>query len=384
MMNSTLKTGILVSTLLAAAAAHAQQDFTLTTKLSDTARAASKVAIYYNNGTKVVRTVVPLKNGEYTYTGTIAGPAKISLSSYIPTWELKRFGPWTEQVDFYMEGGTVLVQGGRLTDAVVKTEGKSQQDFLQLQALLQPFEKRDKAAYDSKIQAAIAKDTATVRRYDELSVCIKASEDSAKLAFITAHPGSYVSLDLVKEQATPKALVDDKDRVAKLFNGLAEPVKQSPNGKTINELIAKAFKLSAGKPAIDFTMSDTLGNPVSLSAFRGKYVLLDFWASWCVPCRYENKNVVKAYSRFKDQNFTVLSVSLEKQGDQKAWMDAIHKDSLTWTHVSDIATGKHAASALYGIQSIPMNYLISPDGTIVAANLRGDALDKKLEELLSK
>ncbi|GGH61411.1 hypothetical protein GCM10011379_10360 [Filimonas zeae] len=384
MMNNAIKTSVLMSMLLGASAVTAQKAFTIKGKLTDTARAGSKVTIYYNNGTKPVRTIVVPKEGAFEYTGTVTGPAKVSLSSYVSAWELKKLGSWTEQEEFYVEEGTVLVEGSRLNNVVITASGQPQQDFRKLQALLQPFEQRDKAAYQSKLQAIIAKDTATAKRYDEQIAVLKASVDSAKLVFIAAHPGSFVSLDLVKEQATPKALVEQKEKVARLFNGLTEPVKQSEGGKTLNGLISKAFKLSAGNAAVDFTMTDTLGKPVSLSSFRGKYVLLDFWASWCIPCRAENKNVVKAYSRFKDHNFTVLGVSLEKKGDQKAWVDAIHKDSLTWTHVSDITNGKHEAATMYGIQSIPMNYLIGPDGTIVAANLRGEVLDKKLEELLGK
>jgi len=135
-----------------------------------------------------------------------------------------------------------------------------------------------------------------------------------------------------------------------------------------------------GVTAPDITMNDVNDKPFSLSSLRGKYVLVDFWASWCGPCRGENPNVVAAYNKFKDKNFTVLGVSLD---DNKAdWLEAIADDKLTWKHISDLKKWNSAAVPLYSITGIPYNVLISPDGKIIASDLRGDALHSKLTELL--
>jgi peroxiredoxin len=134
------------------------------------------------------------------------------------------------------------------------------------------------------------------------------------------------------------------------------------------------------RKAPEFSQPDINGKPVSLSSFKGKYVLLDFWASWCKPCRLENPNVVKAYQEFKEKNFTVFGVSLDE--NKEAWQQAIQKDGLTWTHASDLQSWNNAAAALYGVQSIPANFLIDPQGNIIAQDLRGEELMETLRKVL--
>jgi thiol-disulfide isomerase/thioredoxin len=133
--------------------------------------------------------------------------------------------------------------------------------------------------------------------------------------------------------------------------------------------------------APDFTMNDPNDNPISLSSFRGKYVLIDFWASWCGPCRAENPTLVKAYEKYKGEKFEILGVSLDGEGAKEKWMKAIKDDGLTWPQISDLKYWKSEVVKLYGIQGIPLNFLIDPDGKIIGRSLRGAALEQKLSEI---
>ncbi len=159
--------------------------------------------------------------------------------------------------------------------------------------------------------------------------------------------------------------------------------KANPGSPFTKELTARLEPMRAtaqGAMAPEINLATPEGKPLALSSLRGKYVLLDFWASWCGPCRQENPNVVKAYNKFKDKGFTIYSVSLDQ--DKGKWLKAIETDGLTWYHVSDLAGWNSTGGAAYGVKAIPQSFLIDPQGHIIAKNLRGEALDTKLAEVL--
>ena len=196
-------------------------------------------------------------------------------------------------------------------------------------------------------------------------------------SLLNVHPASPVSAYFVVKDFAYKL---DLEEMKSVRSKLDASLDGTSYVQQIESMIARLEKVQVGSEAPDFTLPDVNGNLVSLSSFRGKYVLVDFWAAWCPDCRKENPNIVSAWEKYKNKNFAILGVSLDRNRDQ--WLAAIEKDKLTWTQVSDLKYWSSEAAVLYCIRWIPMSFLIDPERKIVAIGLEGEELHNKLEELL--
>lgn len=198
-------------------------------------------------------------------------------------------------------------------------------------------------------------------------------------SFIQKNPKSIVSAYILYREYSYRLSPEEIEHNVSLLD---TSFRNSQYVKVLGELVETLKRVQPGNKAIDFELPDTTGTPVKLSSQFGKLMLLDFWASWCPPCRAENPNLVKLYNQYKDKGFTIFQVSLDKK--KEAWVKGINDDKLTWTHVSDLAFWNSSAAKTYGVRAIPSNLLIDETGTIIARNLMGEELEKKLEELLGK
>jgi peroxiredoxin len=308
-------------------------------------------------------TTVALLNGQ---TGTPEAETRIVKNKFAfagkvaaPDFKIVLFNKQPPYLVLFLDNSTVNIKASKdaLGEAVV-TGSATHKDYETLLQAIQPYQKlfaENAAEGDGDKDKALA----------------------AIEQFIKQHPASFVApLAIIRYNQ----LSEDAVKMEAMYNDLNGTLKASSMGTYIAQQIAESKKNAIGTMLPDFTQPDTTGAPVSLSSLRGKFVLVDFWASWCRPCRQENPNVVDNYNKFKDKNFTVLGVSLDKA--KPSWVDAIKMDGLAWNHVSDLQGWSNAVAQQLGIFSIPQNFLIDPNGKIVAKNLRGPALEKKLNALL--
>ena len=276
-----------------------------------------------------------------------------------PEFKIIIFNNQQPFITLFLDNSNVKITGAKETiDKSKVTGSKSHNDFDLFNKTLEPYQSvfSETAAYD---QETTAKAMLLLRN------------------FVKEHTSSYITpLAVIRFNQ----LADDPVKTEELYNLLAPQIKTTPMGMYITQLITEAKQNGAGTVLADFSQADTSGVPVSLSSLRGNYVLVDFWASWCGPCRQENPNLVAAYNKYKSKKFTVLGVSLDKA--KPAWIDAINMDGLTWTNVSDLQGWANAVAQQFQISSIPQNFLLDPQGKVVGKNLRGAALERKLAKVL--
>lgn len=326
-------------------------------------------------GDKKIIDSAEVKEGAFTFTGKTTEPLFHTLKV-----KGQEYGAY-----FLLDNEEIKVEAKKDSVFKAKVTGATQNDFYKsyydnefkkIQNIAGPIYKlSDSLTQNGKVKLTPEQQTMMDKKWKDLGTFADDLTDK----FIRKN----------KDKLAAALVVDDRivsygtpEKVKEYYAILAPEVQKSFYGKKLKAGIDIADKTAVGVTAPEFSQTDVNGKIVKLSDYKGKYVLVDFWASWCGPCRKENPNVVLAYKTYHDKGFDVLGVSLDDK--KKLWEKAIEKDGLTWTHVSDLKGWQNEAATLYGVKMVPTNYLIGPDGKIVAKNLREAELQSKLKEIFSK
>ncbi|WP_121811368.1 TlpA disulfide reductase family protein [Mucilaginibacter kameinonensis] len=335
----------------------------------------AKAYLIYRSGEKIIIDSVPANNNHFQLTDTLSEPVMAQLVLDHDGVGLDKLGRGEDLREFYLESANIDVS---VTDSVRTasiTGSKSNDEYEFYTNSVAEAVKAINRVYMAFSTAPAGKKndkTFMDSLQTKLTASVNGKRDLQK-QFIIRHPGSYISLVVMKAM-----FGDDIDVTVAgpLFKNLSPEIRLSPSGISYSAAIDKARLTAIGATAPAFTAKDVHAKTIGLKNFRGKYVLLDFWASWCRPCRAENPNLLKAYRRYKNQRFNVLGISLDTKQERKQWLAAIKKDGMPWRQIADPDVVK-----MYDVHGIPQNFLVDPTGKIIAKNLRGDELNKALANI---
>lgn len=329
----------------------------------------------FNPAEQKVLDTTEVKGGEFSFSGKLAEPELLAIAQQSPISQ------------FYAENATIEING-KLSDmpGMTITGSKSQDEFKKFQGIFKPVNDKYQPIFQ-QLNTEMQTNGMTTPAGQESQRKLEGVQgefmaiikDSIK-NYIKRNPASPLNAFIAVSNFNPNQTMGiSAKEMEEVYGLLSEPAKNSKYGKIFTTML-EAEKKWIGEQAPDFGQNDVNGKEIRLSSYKGKYVLIDFWASWCKPCRGENPNVVRTYNEFKNKNFEILGVSLDQE--KGAWVDAIKQDNLTWKHVSDLKGFGNQVAQMFGVSAIPYNFLVDPNGVIIAKNLRSDALRKKLEEVL--
>ncbi|MBU6123052.1 TlpA disulfide reductase family protein [Hymenobacter siberiensis] len=360
--------------------AQAQTPFAYTVK-GKLGNLSAPAKLYLVRGMSIADSAT-LKNGVFELKGTADAPTTADLVFRREGRLVSLFGPMGDRTRIFLEPGTVTVTSPDSLAHATITGGPAMADYLRLDASMKPIIARMQV-----VGAEAQKATESQRQAPEFRERMQAQFDGfnkeivqINYVFIKANPGSWASLDALLGMRMLD--VPQYATVGPVYAALTPELKNTPQGREYGAMVQSLKETAIGQPAPIFSQTTSDGKTVSLADYRGKYVLVDFWASWCKPCRAENPAVTKVYNEYKGRNFDILGVSLDDENGRAKWLKAIRDDQLAWTQVSDLKGWQNAAAQRYGVRAIPQNFLVGPDGKIVAVNLHGAELSATLAKLI--
>ncbi|KAF2519188.1 AhpC/TSA family protein [Flavobacterium salilacus subsp. salilacus] len=321
----------------------AENEYEITGTVADASMDGKNIILEKQGGYMGIMPVdtVKIENGKFVFKDTVSAPSLSFLSiEGIPT----------QKATFILEKGNITIAINKDTLRSSKIGGTfNNEQFYNYSELMKDHQKKN-----SSLEDIVASNT----------------------KFVKENPKAYINVFIIDQLMRSRQL--EESEIKALYDGLDTEVKNTKEGKEIGNL----FTTSIGSTAPDFSAPNPEGNTVSLKNAMGKVTIIDFWASWCKPCRMENPNVVAMYNELHDKGLNIIGVSLDKDGE--AWKKAIAEDSLTWSHISNLKFWEDPIAKQYGVQSIPATFILDAKGKIVAKNLRGEELKAKVKELLGE
>lgn len=322
----------------------------------------------YKNGEMIKIDSADIKEGKFSFKGLLDLPEVRYVS----------FNEGKEMFPVFIENSTIQISGSLASpDSIIITGSAPQKIVDDFKTGLKSHEAKMNEIVDRYYAAEDKGDEEAMKSIDTEYYAADSVKNVYIEEFIAKNNSSVVAPFLSLRYLLSSYEISQIETLVASFK---DDAKKSIYTTNITDRLAVLKNSQVGSPAPEFSMNDADGNPIALSSFKGKYVLIDFWAAWCGPCRAENPNVVAAYKKFNKKGFDILGVSLDDNKDK--WLEAIKKDGLTWTQVSDLKGWANAAAKLYGVNSIPHSVLLDKERIIIAKNLRGEDLHKKLEEVL--